>query len=224
MVICVSNATRDDVEEIYGEEIGRKSIVIPNPIDAVKIRDLMSRGHMSPVLRSRINGAPFCVYIGTRDGTKNFKESLTLLNADNNLHLIVVGPPPTAAETAALYAFDRRVHFVGRLTDSDMFFLLSKSNFLFTPSLLEGFGMPIAESMALGVPVVGLDTKINQETSGCTVMAFQTGDEESLAKAIGAASHDSAHSQARVSSVLERYNPSAVADQYISVFEHVFSQ
>ncbi|MER9407924.1 glycosyltransferase family 4 protein [Mesorhizobium caraganae] len=48
----------------------------------------------------------------------------------------------------------RNIHWLGRISDSELAALLTDSLCLAFPSLTEGFGLPVVEAMALGCPVV----------------------------------------------------------------------
>ena len=51
---------------------------------------------------------------------------------------------------------------------------------LVSPSTVEGFGMPVVESMTCGTPVVLADTPVYREVAGAAGLFFTPGDEEAL--------------------------------------------
>ena len=61
---------------------------------------------------------------------------------------------------------DGRVVFAGHLPDDTMIPLFKNARFLVFPSLIEGFGLPLIEAMALGCPVLGSDIPVFQEIGG----------------------------------------------------------
>jgi glycosyltransferase involved in cell wall biosynthesis len=76
-------------------------------------------------------------------------------------HLYVVGGPQTAlrvvpAELARL-GIERRVTVVGRVSEAELAQWYRRAQVLVSPSLFEGFGLPAAEAMACGTPVVATD-------------------------------------------------------------------
>jgi glycosyltransferase involved in cell wall biosynthesis len=79
------------------------------------------------------------------------------------------GPGEKAEAWARAHGVAKGVHFLGRLTYSDLLAQLAESDLLLHPSLEETFGMSIAEAMALGVPVVG------GERSGAVPWVIGTG-------------------------------------------------
>lgn len=60
----------------------------------------------------------------------------------------------------------RNIHWLGRISDSELAALLMDSLCLAFPSLTEGFGLPVVEAMALGCPVVVSDRASLPEVCG----------------------------------------------------------
>jgi glycosyltransferase involved in cell wall biosynthesis len=73
---------------------------------------------------------------------------------------------------------------VGRVSDADLGVVLRGAAALIAPSRAEGFGLPLAEAMALGVPVVCSDLPVFAEVAGEAALAVPVGDAEALASAI----------------------------------------
>ena len=75
----------------------------------------------------------------------------------DDLHLLLVGPEdptdPPAPQLVQRLREDKRVHFVGHVTDTAPYYSLM--NVLALPSHREGFGMAALEASACQVPVVG---------------------------------------------------------------------
>lgn len=82
------------------------------------------------------------------------------LNSDARLHLCLAGAGPlheSLVEQARALRVGDRVHFLGSV--SDVRPLLLSSAALVLPSRQEGLSRAVMESLALGVPVVGADTR-----------------------------------------------------------------
>jgi glycosyltransferase involved in cell wall biosynthesis len=77
-----------------------------------------------------------------------------------------------------------RVHVLGRLTDAELATVLRRATVLAAPSLAEGFGLPVLEAMAAGVPVVHSDAPALVEVAGGTGVTVRRGDPIALANAL----------------------------------------
>ncbi|HTW90706.1 MAG TPA: glycosyltransferase family 1 protein [bacterium] len=77
-----------------------------------------------------------------------------------------------------------RVRYIGRVDDSLLPALYSAAKLSVYPSVYEGFGLPVLESMACGCPVLSSDSSCLPEVGGTAARYFRTGDAVSLAEAL----------------------------------------
>jgi glycosyltransferase involved in cell wall biosynthesis len=77
-----------------------------------------------------------------------------------------------------------RVRSLGRLTDAELAVVLHRATVLAAPSLAEGFGLPLLEAMAAGVPVVHSDAPALVEVADGAGFVARRGDPKSLAVAL----------------------------------------
>jgi glycosyltransferase involved in cell wall biosynthesis len=104
-------------------------------------------------------------------------------------HLLVVGQagwggvdPAAAASHAGLPP--ERLRVLGRISDPELAVVLRRATLLVAPSRAEGFGLPVAEAMAVGTPVVCSDAPALVEVAGGAAAVVPRGDSGSLAVAI----------------------------------------
>ncbi|MFD2422050.1 glycosyltransferase family 4 protein [Amycolatopsis pigmentata] len=73
---------------------------------------------------------------------------------------------------------------LGRLTDHELAAVLRRATVLAAPSLAEGFGLPVLEAMAAGVPVVHSDAPALVEVAGAAGVVVPRGNAKALATAL----------------------------------------
>ena len=76
------------------------------------------------------------------------------------------------------------VHFPGFIDDDDLPALYRGAELVVFPSLYEGFGLPLLEAMACGVPVVASNTSALPEVAGGAAMLVDPLDVDGMARAI----------------------------------------
>jgi glycosyltransferase involved in cell wall biosynthesis len=79
---------------------------------------------------------------------------------------------------------DKDIRFLGFVPDEDLPMLYSASSLFVLPSLYEGFGLPLAEAMACGVPVVASNTSSIPEVAGDAALLVPPTQPEAFAEAI----------------------------------------
>jgi len=90
--------------------------------------------------------------------------------------------PATAASRAGLPP--GRLRLLGRLGDPELGVVLRRATLLVAPSRAEGFGLPVAEAMAVGTPVVCSDAPALVEVAGGAAAVVPRGDAGTLAATI----------------------------------------
>jgi glycosyltransferase involved in cell wall biosynthesis len=147
------------------------------------------------------------LYVGNSEdrnkGARYLLEALHLLKsgrgpAGPDLHLTLVDRPSEALELAprlvAEFGLEDRVTFSGRVTREELVRLYNRSELVVSPSLYEGFGLPAAEAMACGVPVVATTAGAFPEVidDGVTGLLVPPADPAALAEAIARLMADAA--------------------------------
>ncbi|SAL00405.1 glycosyl transferase, group 1 [Caballeronia fortuita] len=111
------------------------------------------------------DGETYFLGISNGKGHKNNEKTIDgFIAADlgDRVKLLFLGRPSAAilSHVEERKAHDR-IRFLGRLSEEELAALYRGAQALIFPSLYEGFGLPIVESMACGTPVI---------TSNCTAM------------------------------------------------------
>ena len=75
-------------------------------------------------------------------------------------------------------------HFIGFVDDDDLPALYSAASCFAFPSLYEGFGLPVLESMACGTPVVTSDVSSMPEAAGSAALLIDPYSVNAIADAL----------------------------------------
>ena len=123
------------------------------------------------------------VYMGSFMPYKNVETLIKGMEwlPGRTLHLLSRIRPERKAELKALIPDGARVIFYNGVSDEQYEQLLANNALLATASYDEGFGIPVAEAMAMGVPVVISDLPIFHEVGGSGALYFNPSDPRGFA-------------------------------------------
>jgi glycosyltransferase involved in cell wall biosynthesis len=155
--IAVSQATADDLERYYG----RSAQVIHHGVE----RELFEIAH-------RRHPKDYLLCVSTTHPHKNLERLLRVhAQMKNAPKLILTGVRGFAAKEIESFAGDT-VDIAGWVPREDLYRLYRAALGFIYPSTFEGFGMPVLEAMAAGVPVACSDIPPLREIARSTVHFF----------------------------------------------------
>jgi glycosyltransferase involved in cell wall biosynthesis len=118
-----------------------------------------------------------------------------------------------------------RVHFPGFVADADLVKLYQACELFVFPSLYEGFGLPVAEAIACGAPVISSNTSSLPELVRDGNALFDPREETSIRAALERSLSDGALlRRLRAVELDPRYSWSAVANRTAAVYEELLAQ
>ncbi len=114
-------------------------------------------------------------------------EAVAEIRKKQPIRLTVIGQPKKNGIIENLVArlgVSDIVHFTGRIANEEFADYYAKSTVAVVPSLYEGFGIPAAEAMACGVPLISTSGGALPEVVGDAGIVVPPADSKALAKAI----------------------------------------
>lgn len=191
VVLTPSRAVADQVREAYAAVLGGTPVVaVPHGVDPAWARVAPA----DDALRARLRlPREYVVFVGTLEPRKDVA---TLLAAHRLVAgappLVLVGPPGWGAQVDVGGCV-----VTGYLGDDDLRPLVAGAAALVLPSRDEGFGLPVLEALAAGVPVVASDLPVLREVGGAHASYAAVGDAEAFAAALQQVLADPGDGQAR---------------------------
>jgi glycosyltransferase involved in cell wall biosynthesis len=184
-IICVSEYTASEARLLLSVP-PEKITVIPNGIDPA-YREPISPEEVEQILRRLSLPRGALLYVGSEEKRKNL---VNLAMAYMGLArrgarvppLVLVGPGSHWASGGAIAS--PRIHATGYLETREIRALMAAAAALVLPSLEEGFGLPVAEAMAAGLPVVCSRGSALEEVAGGAAVLVNPLDAASIAGGI----------------------------------------
>jgi glycosyltransferase involved in cell wall biosynthesis len=143
-------------------------------------------------MRDRINagGRPIALSVATDVAHKNLSvllRGLALIDPERRPLLVFAGFGTDTGELPGLVAelgLGGDVRLLGAVAADDLEALYAQAGVLVTPTLYEGFGLPVLEAMARGVLVACSAIPVLSEVAGEDAQMFDPHDPASVASAI----------------------------------------
>jgi alpha-1,3-rhamnosyl/mannosyltransferase len=158
-LIAISENSKQDAARLLGLDAERIEVIYPG------VPEVYFGAQARP------SEKPYVLYVGTIEPRKNLD---TLLDAwegfrlRGDFDLIVAGASgwEGAKTLARLRAHPRSVRYLGYVPEDELPGLTAGASAFVYPSLYEGFGLPVAQAMAAGVPVITSNTSCLPEVAG----------------------------------------------------------
>jgi glycosyltransferase involved in cell wall biosynthesis len=188
-LIAVSAAARDEICATLGIEPARFTVV-PHGVGAVP------RAAPAPEepLRTRLalHGGRIVLCVAAVRPHKNQELLIRALpKLDEDVVLVLAGRHEPYAERVRALASElgvgQRVRFTGYLADAELERLWTLASCAAFPTRAEGFGLPVLEAMARGLPLACSDIPVLREVGADVPWYFDPSDVASAAAAIEAA-------------------------------------
>lgn len=192
MIIADSKSTKADLENIF--KIGDNKVRTVYPGISPDFKKLESYDGRLAQTKTKYNlPDKFILSLGSLEPRKNLQSLLEAykgLETDATL-VIAGGSGWKNNRIAAVAADDSRVSMIGYVDEADKPALYNLAQCLAYPSHYEGFGLPLAEAMACGCPVISGSNSSQSEVVGTAGILVNPYDVADIREAIRAMLSDS---------------------------------
>jgi glycosyltransferase involved in cell wall biosynthesis len=131
---------------------------------------------------------PYFLYVGNRRTNKNLPAMLrafALANIPHEFEFALSGNPDAAIQQLLIeLKIEKRVRFLGFISESDLPKIYKGAYATLFVSLMEGFGLPVLESMASGTPVLTSSESSLPEIAGDAALCVDPQSVEAIRSGI----------------------------------------
>lgn len=190
-VIAVSRFTAMEIEQLY-EIPSERIAVIHHGISSEFFSERDESKFSQLRTRKSLPDVPYILFVGGAGPRKNhhilFQAFALNTFLRKNFIIVVVGNPihkmATIGASSERFEISDKVFCVGMVSVEELRILYSHAALFVFPSKYEGFGFPVLEGMACGVPVITSNTSALPEVAGPAAVLVNPESEEDLAQAM----------------------------------------
>ncbi|MDO8638152.1 MAG: glycosyltransferase family 1 protein [Candidatus Daviesbacteria bacterium] len=174
-IITISNFCKQDIIKEY--KINKDKIILAYPgYDAEIFHKIQDKNEVQKIVEKYQIQGKYIIYIGTIQPKKNLVRLIEAFGDIDDLKLVIVGKTTGLGKQGWKFeeilkrpkelGIEEKVIFTGFVPTEDLPYLLSGAEAFVLPSLYEGFGIPVVEAMACGIPVIVSNVASLPEVAG----------------------------------------------------------
>jgi alpha-1,2-rhamnosyltransferase len=185
-IVCISKSVRDDF-------LGwQESQPLKRKIDSKKVGYFYLGSDFpsdDPVIKVLNSNAPYFLVVGSIEPRKNHEIVINTFDkiwrSGKNVSLVIVGANNWSSSKLlrrikSHSEYNKRLFLIQDASDRDLNSLYKSCTSLIMPSRAEGFGLPIVEAKAKGVPVICSDIPVFREVGGAWPIYFDLNKPKAL--------------------------------------------
>jgi glycosyltransferase involved in cell wall biosynthesis len=192
-IITVSEFTKKEIIDVY-ETKPEKLAVVHNGFNNKLYRPIDNREEIEEVCKKYGLPEKYFLYVGRlekKKNTPNLIEALAILkenNPDIKHKLVLIGDASYGYDEVKYYIeefdLDLEVIMLGWVAEKDMPYIYNGASAFIFPTRHEGFGIPVIQALACGVPTAVSNIEVMKEVAGESALFFDPFDKYAISYAM----------------------------------------
>lgn len=227
-IVAVSDMTKRDLVAYYGCHPDQIDVVYQSydaafnaPCTAEQLQQVRQRYQLPE---------RYLLCVGTIERRKNQEVLVRALSSLTDMHVVLVGRrtpyQDKLATLAAQLGVSSRVHILNKVSNADLPAIYQSAFLLGYMSLFEGFGIPIVEALASGVPVVAATGSCLEEAGGPDAVYLAPDDEAGFVSTVSQLLADEPRRQQMIAAgraYVERFSDEALGRNLLHVYQKLMA-
>jgi glycosyltransferase involved in cell wall biosynthesis len=192
-IITISESSKADILNTYKVPANKVTVAYPGYDDEV-FKVVKDQEKAEDILKKYQISGDYIIYIGTIQPRKNIIRLIRSVKKINDLKLVIAGKirgkgkqgwmNQEILEEPKKLGIEDRVIFTDFVPTEELPYLISGSKAFVLPSLWEGFGIPVVEAMACGIPIITSNVSSLPEVVGEAGLLVNPESETQIEQAI----------------------------------------
>jgi glycosyltransferase involved in cell wall biosynthesis len=235
-VITDSESSKKDIEKILKIK-SSKVFLIPLAAGEEFKKKYLTKHEIAKMVKKYKIPKKFLLYVGDATPNKNLKRLVEAIEP-LNIPLFIVGKVfenPTKKHpwnkdlifVQKKASENKNIHLLGFVPAEELVNIYNLADLFVFPSLYEGFGLPILEAAACGIPIVTTRSGSIPEVIGETAVFVDPLDVDSISEGVKKVVKDKALYERLSKEGIERakkFSWKKTADQTVQVYEEIFNK
>jgi len=230
LIIANSNSTKQDAIELA--KIPRNQVLTVYPCIDERFSSVILDEEIQRFRKIQGLKNGYLLFLGTLEPRKNITRLIEAYAHFRNTYggreekLVLVGGKgwlyESIFEKVQQLGLESEVIFPGFVSDTEQLIWYHAASAFVYPSLYEGFGMPVVEALACGIPVVTSNVSSLPEAGATLALTVDPYDERAMAGAFYQALTDESireRGRTQAASVVQRFSARTMVEETISVYE-----
>ncbi len=193
-IIAVSEFTKREILDLYPKTPASQIAVIHNGYNNELFRPVNNPEKTKAVLDKYDLSSQFFLYTGRLEKKKNtatLVEAFALFREDHpqsEMKLVLIGDAGFGYDEVKYviqeFNLEEEVQMPGWVDEEDLPYIFGAASAFIFPSKHEGFGIPVLQALACGLPTAVSDLPVLREIAGDAVLYFDQNDKREISRAM----------------------------------------